>query len=75
MLLHSSTRKGGGGGGGGEELWLICSHASLKDYSCKASAFNGCTDSSGPITAQATSAGKGLKDVSAHEAPEHICGC
>lgn len=59
---------------GGEELWLNGSHAPLKDYSCKASAFNGCTDSPEPITAQAVGGRRGLKDVSAREALEHICG-
>lgn len=59
----------------GEELWLIRSHAPLKDYSGKASAFNGWTDSPDPRTAQTVGDRRGLKDVSACEAPEHICGC
>lgn len=36
----------------GEERWLICSHAPLKDYSGKASAFDGCADGPEPIAAQ-----------------------
>lgn len=60
---------------GGEELWLICSHAPLKDYICKASAFNGCADSPEPVTAQTFGDRWGLKDVSARETPEHIRGC
>lgn len=35
-----------------KELWLTCSHAPLKDYSFKASAFNDCTGSPEPVTAQ-----------------------
>lgn len=62
-------------GKGKEELWLFFRHAPLKDYSCKASAFNSCTDSSEPITTQTVGDQGGLKDVSACEAPEHICHC
>lgn len=60
---------------GREEPWrLIGSHAPLKDYSCEASAFDGHTDGPKLSAAQTVADRRGLKDVSAHEAPEHICG-
>lgn len=31
-------------------VWVICRHASLKDYICKAQAFDGCSDSQELIT-------------------------
>ena len=60
--------------GGGEELWLNRSHAPLKDYS-KALAFNGCSDSTEPITAQTAGGWKEVKDVSACKVFEHISDC
>lgn len=58
----SSRREGG--------VWVICRHASLKDYICKAQAFDGCTDSQELITTKT-----GLKDVTASPAPELIFDC
>lgn len=46
-----------------EELWLTCSHAPLKDYICKASAFNSCADSPEPIAAQTAGDRGGFKDI------------